>query len=125
MMFTKEERAMLEKNLTAINDYISTEIIPYLEGSRISFSLELKNPESPDDKREFRIQVSKSGVTGRIGYLGLTLLPDKENPSGASFCSYPVAGLTLLENWRGVKKILQEHIEYLSSTKTRLHTFEV
>lgn len=126
MQLTKEERAKLAENLSAINEYIAKEIIPHLEGSYISVPFKPKKLGfHGENETEFRLCVDRHGVTGSCGYLGMNLVPNPEEPNATTFSSYSSAGIALLENWPIVKDTLLKHVEAVKEQKSLIQNFAV
>lgn len=128
MRLTEEEMEKLKRNVAKIDDYIRYEIVPNLRGTSISvgFGEIVKDASQWSGGRKYHLGVSPTGVSGRSGNLGLTMMPVNASPEALrkSFCS-PDAGLALLREWPRVKEELLKHIQDIEEKRAALDDFTV
>lgn len=126
MTLTNEERATLQSNIEKIDAYIREEIVPLLHGTSVTVDFGpmetyMRGPMEP----AYHLTVTLTGISGRTGGLGLSLLPSEGRNCNEDFVSYNSAGIELLKNWPHIKQTLIEHVQSVQKDYDILKNFQI
>lgn len=128
MKLTREEKQKLQQNVLKIVGYINENICPNLHGSSITIDFgPMETYFAPTHmEKKYHITVSKEGVSGRTGNLGLSVVPDNERTFHCmTFWNYEDAGMALLREWPSIKDELLKHVRRVAGDAQLLDTFQI
>lgn len=125
MMYTMEERAKIYANLDKIKEYLEA-LCPQLRDKVTVDFGPVRTYANFDREKSYHITVSKDGVYGRTGGLGLDF--DKASMKSSSRCTayeqldYAVA---LIQNWQTVKTTVNNAIKNQKQMLADIDNFEI
>lgn len=125
MMYTREEKAKIHENLDKIKAYLE-EMCPQLRDKVTVDFGPVKTYANFDREKAYHITVSKDGVYGRTGGLGIDFdKTDKGSSTRATAYEQLDYAVSLIQNWSIVKSTVNNAIKNQKQMLADIDNFEI